>query len=311
MPRPDFLFSAGIARTVFLAQPRPIRLDCAPRIRHLDFTAWPLRPLRPLRQGTQACPQWPRWTTAFTRHFGYAAAETTTFQLDNSGSESSGSYAVKNTEVQGIIGQRVGYIRVSTIEQNTERQLDGVPLARAFTDHASGKDTNRPELQLCLGYVREGDTLVVHSIDRLARNLTDLRRLVLELTARGVRVEFVKENLTFGGDASPMNLFLLSVMGAFAEFERAIIRERQREGIELAKRRGAFVKGKYKLSRERADELRRRVAMPGAVKARIAREFGISERTLYDYLKRGQSAMREQVQDHADPGPALDPSAGG
>ncbi len=97
-----------------------------------------------------------------------------------------------------------------------------------FTDKASGKDTRRPELERLLAFVREGDTVVVHSMDRLARNLDDLRRLVQGLTQRGVRIEFLKEHLTFTGEDSPMANLMLSVMGAFAEFERALIRERQR-----------------------------------------------------------------------------------
>ncbi len=135
-------------------------------------------------------------------------------------------------------GERVGYIRVSTLDQNPERQLEGVAIDRVYTDHASGKDTERPQLEALLSFVRDGDTLVVHSMDRLARNLDDLRRLVQGLTRRGVRVEFIKENLTFTGEDSPMATLLLSVMGAFAEFERALIRERQREGIALAQGRG-------------------------------------------------------------------------
>src|SRR5262245_45033494 len=116
-------------------------------------------------------------------------------------------------------GQRVGYIRVSTVEQNTERQLDGVNLDKRFADKASGKDTQRPQLAAMLEFVREGDTVVVHSMDRLARNLDDLRRLVTTLTERGIKVEFVKESLTFTPDKeSPMARLLLSVMGAFAEF---------------------------------------------------------------------------------------------
>lgn len=95
------------------------------------------------------------------------------------------------------VGQRVGYVRVSTVDQNPKRQLEGVALDRVFTDRASGKDTKRPELDALLTYVRDGDAVVVHSMDRLARNLEDLRRLVRELTGRGVRVEFVKEALTF------------------------------------------------------------------------------------------------------------------
>ena len=86
------------------------------------------------------------------------------------------------------MGQRIGYLRVSAVDQNTDRQLDGVALDKVFTDKASGKDTNRPQLAQAVDYVRENDTLVVHSMDRLARNLEDLRRIVRELTRQGVRV---------------------------------------------------------------------------------------------------------------------------
>lgn len=184
------------------------------------------------------------------------------------------------------LGQRIGYVRVSTIDQNTARQLEGISVDRTFTDYASGRDVNRPQLQLCLGFVRDGDTLVVHSIDRLARNLDDLRRLVQDLTARGVRVEFVTENLTFTADASPVSTMMLTMMGCLAEFERALIRERQREGIKLAQRRGAYRGGVYKLSTARAAELRERVAAGRESKAAIARDFGIDPKTLRNYLRR-------------------------
>lgn len=145
-------------------------------------------------------------------------------------------------------GQRIGYIRVSTLDQNPDRQLEGAQVSKVFTDKASGKDTQRPQFDVLLGLVREGDTLVVHSMDRLARNLDDLRCLVQQLTGRGVRIEFIKEGLTFTGEDSPMANLLLSVMGAFAEFERELIRERQREGIALAKQRGAYRGRKRALS---------------------------------------------------------------
>jgi DNA invertase Pin-like site-specific DNA recombinase len=118
--------------------------------------------------------------------------------------------------------------------------LDGLKLDRVFIDKASGKDIKRPELEKLLAYVRAGDTIVVHSMDRLARNLDNLRQLVHTLTSRGVRVQFIKEGLTFTGEDSPMSTLLLSVLGAFAEFERALIRERQLEGIALAKQRGGL-----------------------------------------------------------------------
>ena len=147
-----------------------------------------------------------------------------------------------------MAGQRIGYVRVSTLDQNEKRQLEGQVLDRVFTDKASGRDTARPELTELLRFARDGDTVVVHSMDRLARNLDDLRALVQGLTRKGVRVEFVKESLVFTGEDSPMANLMLSVMGAFAEFERCLIRERQREGVALAKQRGAY-KGRKRPSR--------------------------------------------------------------
>lgn len=103
-----------------------------------------------------------------------------------------------------MTGQRIGYIRVSTFDQNPERQLEGVKVDRAFSDKASGKDVKRPQLEALISFARTGDTVVVHSMDRLARNLDDLRRIVQTLTQRGVHIEFVKEHLSFTGEDSPM-----------------------------------------------------------------------------------------------------------
>jgi DNA invertase Pin-like site-specific DNA recombinase len=179
-------------------------------------------------------------------------------------------------------GKRVGYIRVSTLDQNTERQLDGVQLDKTFTDKASGKDTKRPQLKAAIEYLRDGDVLVVHSMDRLARSLPDLRGIVTQLTKRGVVVEFEKEKLTFTGEDSAMATLLLNVMGAFAEFERALLLERQREGIAIAKKAGVYKGRKPSLTPDRVAELRTRVAS-GEKKAALAREFGISRETLYSY----------------------------
>jgi DNA invertase Pin-like site-specific DNA recombinase len=185
-----------------------------------------------------------------------------------------------------MVGQRIGYIRVSTLDQHVDRQLEGIEVDKTFIDKASGKDTKRPQLELLLSFARSGDTVVVHSMDRLARNLDDLRRIVQTLTARGVRIEFVKEHLSFTGDDSPMASLMLSVMGAFAEFERALINERQREGIALAKQRGAYKGRKKSLSQAAVAQLRQRLTT-GMSKAQIAREFGISRQTLYQYLRGG------------------------
>jgi DNA invertase Pin-like site-specific DNA recombinase len=123
-------------------------------------------------------------------------------------------------------GQQIGYIRISALDQNVDRQLDGMSLDKVFADKASGRDVNRPQLEAMLAFIREGDTVVVHSMHRLARNLDDLRKLVQTLTKRGIRIEFLKETMTFTGEDSPMVDLMLSVLGAFAAFERALIRER-------------------------------------------------------------------------------------
>jgi len=182
-------------------------------------------------------------------------------------------------------GKRIGYIRVSTAEQGTERQLDGVDLDKVFTDKASGKDTHRPQLQAALDYVREGDLLLVHSMDRLARNTEDLLRTVRELTSRGVSVEFVKNHMTFSADSeNPQQHLMMTMLAAFAQFERALIRERQREGIAIAKAAGVYKGRKAALSTEQAQALRQRAAA-GEKKAPLAKEFGISRETLYQYLR--------------------------
>ena len=183
-------------------------------------------------------------------------------------------------------GQKIGYIRVSSAEQNTERQLDGLVMDRIFTDKISGKSTDRPQLQEMLRFVREGDHLYVHSMDRLARNLIDLRQMVQNLTGRGVRITFVKEGLVFNGDDAAMSVLLLSVMGAVAEFERAILRERQAEGIRIAKTKGVYKGRKAALTTEQVDNARRQIAA-GVPKAKVAREFKCSRETLYKHLKEG------------------------
>jgi len=187
-----------------------------------------------------------------------------------------------------MVGQRIGYIRVSTVDQNTERQLDGIELDKTFTDKASGKDTNRPELELMMSFVRSGDTVIVHSMDRLARDQNDLHKIVQTLTGKGVRIEFIKEHLTFSGDDSPISKLMLSVMGAVHEFERALIKERQLEGIALAKKRGVFKGCKKSLAQAEVAQLRQQITA-GMSKAKVARELGISRETLYKYLKEAES----------------------
>lgn len=169
----------------------------------------------------------------------------------------------------------VGYIRVSTVDQNEARQLDGVKLDKVFREQASGDSRERPQLALCLDYVREGDTLHIHSIDRLARNLRDLVSLMEDLTAQGVAVRFHAEQLIFTGGDAPAQRLMLHVIGACAEFERQMIRQRQREGIEKARREGRPMGRPQKLSPDTQRTIAARLA-DGESTTALAREYSVS-----------------------------------
>ena len=154
---------------------------------------------------------------------------------------------MRNTK--GNTMAQVAYIRVSSVGQNTERQLadTGIEFDKIFDDKASGKNTERKGLKDMLDYVREGDTVHVHSIDRLGRSLIDLKTLVTQLNDKGVAVKFHKENLKFKADTqNSMQILMFNMLGAFAEFERSMIKERQREGIVKAKEKGVYNKDKRK-----------------------------------------------------------------
>lgn len=181
-------------------------------------------------------------------------------------------------------GQTVGYIRVSTLTQNTERQLEGLKLDRTFEDKVSGKSQDRPALQEMLKHVRAGDEVVIHSMDRLARNLGDLLQIVTGLTSRGVKVTFRKESMTFTGDDSSASKLMLSIMGAVAEFERSMILERQREGIAIAKAKGAYKGRKPSLTTSQVEAIKTRAAA-GEKKTALATEFKVSRETIYQALR--------------------------
>ncbi|HEN9572535.1 TPA: recombinase family protein [Acinetobacter baumannii] len=177
----------------------------------------------------------------------------------------------------------VGYIRVSTVDQNTARQLDGLQLDKVFTEHKSGKNKDREQLNAMLDYVRDGDTIHVHSIDRLARNLADLKELLNTMIAKGVSVQFHKEGMKFNGDKTDsMSNLLFNILGSFAEFERDIMLERQREGIAKAKE-----DGKYKGRTKSIDDAAIRLAMSkdGASFRKVAKELGISLSTVQRAMK--------------------------
>jgi len=184
-----------------------------------------------------------------------------------------------------VASQRIGYVRVSSLDQNPGRQLDGIRLDKVFTDKASARDTNRPQLQSALNHARSEDTLVVHSMDRLARNVEDMLRLVREMNDRGISVQFVKENMSFtAGNDAPRSTLMFTMLSAFAQFERSLIKERQREGIALAKAKGVYKGRKPALNAERIAQLREQAAA-GANRTKLAKEFGISRETLYQYIR--------------------------
>lgn len=182
----------------------------------------------------------------------------------------------------------VGYARVSSVEQNLDRQLVRLKaenVETVFVDKISGKNLDRPGFSSMMEYVNEGDTLVICSMDRLARSLMDLLNVTRTLQAKGVTVRFLKEKLELSssGETSAISKFLMAMMGAVAEFERSLIRERQQQGIALAKARGVY-KGRKPIDDERLAEAKRRIAS-GIPKTKVAKELKIGRTTLYKYLK--------------------------
>ena len=187
---------------------------------------------------------------------------------------------------EAIAGQKIGYARVSSKDQNLERQtaaLKKEKVFRIFTDTASGSSTHRPGLDGALNYLRPGDQLIVTSMDRLARSLIDLHRLVGDLTARDVSVKFIKEGQTYSLNSTPLAKLMLGLLGSVAEFERASIRERQAEGIARAKERGVS-KGRAKVLTDEQLAQAREWVGEGVPKAEVARRLGIGRTTLYSYL---------------------------
>ena len=185
-----------------------------------------------------------------------------------------------------MAGQIIGYVRVSSTDQNPARQLAAIgAVEETFTDHLSGASrAERTALATMLRHARRGDTVRVASMDRLARSVVDLAQIVTELTGRGVAVEFVAERLSFDpGGEDPFATFQLHLLGAVAQLERSLIRERQREGIALAKERGAY-RGRARRLDEAAVAEARRLMREGVPKTRIARDLGCSRRVLYDAL---------------------------
>lgn len=194
----------------------------------------------------------------------------------------------KTVSSQGLepTGQIVGYARVSSPEQNLDRQTSRLTDAGAqklFTDTVSGSTRDRPGLEAALEYLRANDTLLVVSMDRLARSLVDLHTLVDELSTHGITVTFLQEGQSYSANPSPTGKLLLGMLGAVAEFERSIIRERQAEGIARAKARGVY-KGRKPVPDEKIEQARQLISQ-GVPKARVARDLGISRSSLYKHLE--------------------------
>jgi len=183
-----------------------------------------------------------------------------------------------------MTGKRIGYIRVSTEDQNPDRQLSDMELDKKFIDYASGSTTKRPELQSMMEYVREDDIIFVHSLDRLGRNLKDLKKLVDHFIERGIQIHFIKENLKFTNKSDPMSNLLFCVFGAVAEFEHSLIKERQAEGIAKAKREGKYLGRKKCMTASKIEELKKLMQL-GVSISRIARKLEVSRLSIYKELK--------------------------
>lgn len=183
-----------------------------------------------------------------------------------------------------MTGQNIAYRRVSSVDQNLDRQLDGVKgIDRVFEEKISGSKKDRPELQRCLNYVREGDTLHVHSLDRLARNLAHLLEIVAFLRNKNVTLKLHKEGWTFGAKMKPMDKFMLQIFGSVAEYERELIRERQAEGIAIAKANGKLW-GRKPIQPDLREQIREDAAKTSNKKI-IAKAHGVSVATVYNILK--------------------------
>jgi DNA invertase Pin-like site-specific DNA recombinase len=182
-----------------------------------------------------------------------------------------------------MTGQNIGYIRVSASTQNPARQLEFIELHKRFTDVITGSVKDRPQLDACLQYIRDGDTLHIHSIDRLARNLRDLQEIVEGLVANGITVRFHHEQLIFSAtNDSPMAKMTLQLMGSFAEFERSMIRARQKEGIAAAVKAGKVL-GRPKLDKSLSKKAKSYVEK-GFNITQTAKQMDLSRGSIYNLL---------------------------
>ncbi len=186
---------------------------------------------------------------------------------------------------------KVGYLRVSSIDQCLDRQLDGIELDRVYEEKISGKDRERPQLKECLSFLREGDVLHVHSMDRLSRNLKDLLNIVSELVDKNVSVKFATENLEFAGKDNPMSYLMLSVFGAINQFEIANLKMRQLEGIRKAKERGQHFARKA-LKPKLIKEINKRLSK-GQKVSEISVALNVGQSTIYKYRNKDDKTLMQ------------------
>lgn len=187
------------------------------------------------------------------------------------------------------VGKKIGYIRVSTKLQNTDRQLDNIDLDLIFTDKASGGDTNRPALKELLNYIRDDDVIYVHCMDRLARKLNDLKSIIKTINDKKATIAFVKEGLTFENKKdSHIASLMLNMMGAFSEFEYGYIKERQLEGVAKAKEKGVY--SRYRsLNNQQINEIKniieKETKLNPVNKTELAKLYRVSKSTIYNYIR--------------------------
>jgi DNA invertase Pin-like site-specific DNA recombinase len=180
---------------------------------------------------------------------------------------------------------KVGYVRVSAPDQNPARQLEGVELDMRFEEYASAKSYERPKLLEMINFVRDGDEVYIHSLDRAARNVGDARRLIETLNSKNVPVHFVKEGLSFRGGDSPVSVLMLNILVSVAEFERALILERQREGIAIAKKKGAYKGARCKWDESVAPRMINMLNMGMSI-PKLAQQLDVTIPTVYKYMEK-------------------------
>ena len=195
-------------------------------------------------------------------------------------------------------GQVVAYLRVSTKDQNLDRQeAMAADAHRVFKEKKTGTHRDRPELKEALAYTRKGDTLVVWSVDRLARSIRDLKNITDEQVKKGVTVHFVKDNMTFSEseEATAIQKMQFNILGVFAEFERDISRERQAEGIAEAIKKDVYKnrKKKFALTAEQVEAIKASAAL-GVPKSKLAKDYHVSRQTIYTVLSDDAYGMQDR-----------------